>query len=90
MIVLPKVVKSNTYSFFLFKLLFYYPDLPMSDQSAITTKEELLIILRETIETISNTPDEDIEKRKTKMNTENGIGYYISNKDIHCWIVKKS
>jgi hypothetical protein len=28
----------------------------MSDQSTITTKEELLSILRETIETISNTP----------------------------------
>lgn len=60
----------------------------MSEQGHLSKKVELLAILRESIDIIQSLPEEEIEKRKTKLNTDNGTGYYISNNKVHMWIVK--
>ncbi len=60
----------------------------MIDHQEMTKKDELIEILIESIEQIKNLPDKEIEKRKTKLNTENGTGYYISNEQVHLWLVK--
>jgi len=59
----------------------------MSEQEQLSKKDELLAILQESIENLQSIPENDIEKRKTKFNTENGTGYYISTDRTHMWIV---
>jgi len=60
----------------------------MDRQEILTTKEELLSVLRQAIENVKEITEEDIEKRKTKINLSNATGFYVSNKMIHFWIVK--
>lgn len=59
----------------------------MSEQKQLTIKDELLNLMEKSIEHIKTIPDEQIEKRFTKLNTENGIGYYVSDNKVHLWIV---
>lgn len=60
----------------------------MSDQEPLSKKDELLAILHESINYLHSIPEEEIEKRRTKINTEKGSGYYHSDEQIHMWIVK--
>ncbi len=59
----------------------------MSEQERLSIKDELLNLLEKSIDHIKTISDEQIEKRFTKLNTENGIGYYISDKKVHLWVV---
>lgn len=60
----------------------------MSEQETLSKKQELLEILQEAKEHLETLPDEEINKRKTKMQAESGIGYYITSEQFHMWIVK--
>lgn len=59
----------------------------MSEQEQLSIKDELLNLMEKSVEHIKTIPDEQIEKRFTKLNTENGFGYYVSDKKVHLWIV---
>ena len=60
----------------------------MSEQEQLSKKQELIEVLKESIDHIQHIPDEDIEKRNTKMNAENGVGYLLTTGQFHMWIVK--
>ena len=60
----------------------------MSDQHQLSIKEELLALMHETINHLQNDPEEEFIRRQTKLNTENGIGYLVTNEQFHLWIVK--
>ena len=60
----------------------------MSGQDTLTTKEELIQVLQEFIEVIKECSNNDITKRKTTMNVEHGIGYFLTKDKYHGWIVK--
>lgn len=61
----------------------------MSDKDTVQLKkQELITILKESLAYLENVSDKEIEKRETKMNTDNGTGYLISNEQFHMWIVK--
>ena len=59
----------------------------MSEQEQQSIKDELLNLMEKSIKHIKTLPDEQIEKRLTKLNTENSIGYYVSDNKVHLWIV---
>ena len=53
-------------------------------------KEVIINVLQEAIVHIKESNEEEILERKTKFNTEEGTGYYVSNNRIHLWLVNFS
>ena len=53
-------------------------------------RQELLVLLQESIKYIEQHPDEDILRHQTKFNVENGTGYMVTNKKFHLWFIKLS
>ena len=60
----------------------------MNNPKHLSRKEELILILQESIEHLQNIPDKTIDKREIRMNTDKGTGYYFSDDKFHLWLVK--
>ena len=60
----------------------------MSEQKDQARRDELIAILQESIEHLKTLPDEAIDKRKIRMNTDKGTGYYFSDDKFHLWLIK--